>query len=302
MQKKTILALLAVLPLIFMLAAANEAEARRLGGGRSFGGSKAFSSPFSKPVAPSKQAAPGQINQSQTNQSQAKGVPGRTPSRFGGLGGMFGGLLMGGLLGSLFFGGGLAGPNFMDVLLIGGGLFLLFRFLRSRRPAGQTPGDQPLRLNREENGFGEGWSNISSQEPGAIEGIPATPAIPDGFDQDNFLEGAKVVYARLQGSWDKRDLEDIKSFTIQEVYEEIARQAAEDPTPGRTEIPLLHARLLEVKEVDGETMATVLYDALLREDAHAKMPEQTREVWHFTRPTDPTGSEWKLAGIQQLAE
>jgi predicted lipid-binding transport protein (Tim44 family) len=51
------------------------------------------------------------------------------------LGGLLGGMLMGGLIGSLLFGGGFHGPTLIDLLLIGGGLFLLFRFLRSLQPS-----------------------------------------------------------------------------------------------------------------------------------------------------------------------
>ena len=43
------------------------------------------------------------------------------------------------------------------------------------------------------------------------------------------MKGAKAVYTRLQNSWDKRDLEDIRHFTSKEVWEEINRQAQEDP-------------------------------------------------------------------------
>ena len=42
----------------------------------------------------------------------------------------------------MLFGGGHAwgGPSLIDLVLIGGGLFLLFRFLRSRREATQAAG------------------------------------------------------------------------------------------------------------------------------------------------------------------
>jgi len=45
--------------------------------------------------------------------------------------------------------------------------------------------------------------------------------------------------------WTRRDLEDIRRFASREVWEEIARQAQEDPRPGKSEILLVNARVLE---------------------------------------------------------
>jgi len=317
MRRRPIAALAAALTFLLslmtfaILSGADPAEARRLGGGRSFGGGKTFSTPYKAPSTPSGQNL---RNQGAPNQSAPGAAP--RPSRFGGLGGMFGGLLMGGLLGSLLFGGGFSGINFMDILLIGGGIFLLMKLLRGRRTAparepayagasyrdaagydqGATGYDQGAQ-NRPRN---DGWAGLSSSG-GAAQGTPGMDVpVPPGFDQEEFLDGAKAAYVRLQGSWDKRDLDDVKRFTEPDVYEEIARQAAEDPSPSRTEILLLEARLLEVKTEKGSTLATVFFDALLREDAASPSPEQTREVWRFTRREADPNPEWKLAGIQQL--
>ncbi len=306
MRRRPIAALAAALVLFLSLAAlafltgAQPAEAARLGGGRSFGGGKLFSTPYKAPSTPSGSG----MRQSAPSQSAPNAAP--RPSRFGGLGGMFGGLLMGGLLGSLLFGGGFSGINFMDILLIGGGIFLLMKLLRGRRPAtarepayaGASYRDAAAQYDA--GGRPDGWAGLSSGA-GAAQGTPAMDApVPPGFDQEEFLDGAKAAYVRLQGSWDRRDLDDVRRFTEPDVYEEIARQAEEDPNPGRTEILLLEARLLEVKTENGATLATVYFDALLREDAARETPEQTREVWRFTRRENEPNPEWKLAGIQQL--
>ena len=50
---------------------------------------------------------------------------------------MLGGLLAGSLLGSLLFGGGFNGGGFLDIILIGGLLFLAFKFFSRRRAATQ---------------------------------------------------------------------------------------------------------------------------------------------------------------------
>jgi predicted lipid-binding transport protein (Tim44 family) len=257
------------------------ADARRLGGGGSFGSRPSYSKSYQKPSAPAssptQQAAPG-----------ASPMGGR-----GMFGGMLGGMLMGGLLGSLFFGGGFSGISFIDILLIGGGLFLLMRFLRSRQPATQTAGgpSQAHDLNR------DAWSNLRAAQH---QTASVTPDYPAGFDAKDFLQGAKAAYTRLQAAWDARDLDDLKQFTSADVFAEIENQAASDPNPGRTEILLLEASLLEVKTLGNQTIATVLFDTMLREDSASAPAEQVREAWHFSRYETGGGSHWVVEGIQQL--
>ena len=257
------------------------ADARRLGGGGSFGSRPSYSKSYQKPSTPASspttQAAPG-----------ASPMGGR-----GMFGGMLGGMLMGGLLGSLFFGGGFSGISFIDILLIGGGLFLLMRFLRSRQPAAQTAGGpSPTRdLSR------DAWSNLRETQNRTSS---ATPDYPAGFDAKDFLEGAKAAYTRLQASWDARDLDDLRQFTSAEVFAEIKAQAASDPNPGKTEILLLEASLLEAKTLGNQTIATVLFDTMLREDSASAPAEQVREAWHFSRYETGGAKHWVVEGIQQL--
>ena len=135
-----------------------------------------------------------------------------------------------------------------------------------------------------------------------IEEAVAAPRIPPGFDQDEFMKGARAAYTRLQDSWNKRDMEDIRQFTSPEVFEEIRRQALEDPGPGKTEIVLVKAQLLEVDDVGPETVASVYFDVLMRERPEEERPKQVREVWHFSRKNNVAKSFWRLEGIQQLED
>ena len=114
------------------------------------------------------------------------------------------------------------------------------------------------------------------------------------------MKGAKAVYQRLQNSWDKRDLNDIRTFTSQEVYTFIEEQYKNDPTPGTTEILLINGELLEVKTTGNQTVATVYFDVLMRENPSSQDTEQVREVWHFSKYDNQSGDNWVLEGIQQL--
>lgn len=266
---------------LLLMTMTDQADAKRLGGGKSFGSKPSYSQNFQKP-APSPSAPAGQMN------------PGAGPLGGRGMfGGLLGGMLMGGLLGSLFFGGPFSGPGLMDILLIGGGLFLLFRFLRSRKPAMHAaPTAGPS-----QSAPAGAWENMRSTA-GQTSSTAAT--IPSGFDADEFLTGAKAAYTRLQGAWDRRDLADLRQFTSPEVFSELENQAAADPAPGKTEILLLEARLLEVKTIGNQTIATVLFDTMLREDSTSAPAEQIREAWHFSRYESGGNAHWVVEGIQQL--
>ena len=143
----------------------------------------------------------------------------------------------------------------------------------------------------------DAWSNLRTSQQHAASTAPGYPA---GFDADDFLQGAKPAYTRLQASWDARDLDDLRQFTSAEVFAEIKAQAASDPNPGKTEILLLEASLLEAKTLGNQTIATVLFDTMLREDSASAPAEQAREAWHFSRYETGGAKHWVVEGIQQL--
>ncbi|WP_165352131.1 Tim44 domain-containing protein [Solidesulfovibrio carbinolicus] len=303
---------LPLLALALILLSIDLAEAKRLGGNKSFGSKDSYSKSYDKPTPPNTSAS-----NMQSTPPQAK-APGGFLSKFGGMGGMVGGLLMGGLLGSLFFGGGFGGFGILEMLLLGVGGFLLFRFIRARRGAqagGTTRMEQPApgvhdRLAYAAGPAGDVAPNQESRSWGSLRTTAASSGgpndtiapvvMPAGLDEAEFLSGAKALYNRLQTSWDRRDLTDIRGFTSPEVYAEIAHQASEDPTPGKTDILMIEARVIEAGTEGTQTVISVLYDVLLRENQANDQPSQIREVWHISRDQSASKPEWILEGIQQL--
>lgn len=307
-----------------VMCCADYADARRMGGGRSFGSSSSMQRSYSAPKQNATTPSASQSTASQSSAAQKQGTNAATPQRtglFGGMGGMFGGLLAGGLIGSLLFGGGMGGfgSGFLDILLLGAVVYFGFRFLRSRRQGGseqatagayggQSGGytanpSQQSTQHSYDNASASGWDNLrSTPKAGPIE-EPHGPEVPAGFDSDDFLRGAKLVFTRLQQSWDRRDMDDISLFATPYVVDEIRNQAKEDPNPSTTEILLVNANILSVKEEEGQQRATVFFDVLMREDPKQEVPTSVREVWHFTRPADAHSSAmWLLDGIQQVEQ
>ena len=122
--------------------------------------------------------------------------------------------------------------------------------------------------------------------------------MPDGFDAEEFLRGAKMAYTRLQNAWDKRDMDDIAQFTSSAVQHAVREQMEADPKPSNTELLLVNAQLLGVENEGNEQYAQVFFDVLMRESPDQQAPSTVREVWHFMRPVQ--GGSWKLDGIQQV--
>jgi predicted lipid-binding transport protein (Tim44 family) len=289
-----------VLALGVLIAAQDCAQAARLGGGRSFGGKPYMSTPA--PRAPAMRQGPA----AQAQPSRDAGAVGR-PSQtqqgrgmFGGMGGLFGGLLAGTLIGSLLSGHGFSGGGFLDILLIGLLIYLALKFFAGRRrPAEAAAGRQNAAFtdNRDFPPEGDsGWDRLRS---GAYPAPPLLRSdIPADFDAEEFLRGAKMAYARLQASWDKRDLEDIAHFATSAVLERIREDMAAAPSPGATELLLVNARLLCVEKTNEEERAEVFFDVLMRESPDQLAPASVKEIWHFLR-SDADGN-WKLDGIQQV--
>lgn len=273
------------------------AEAARLGGGKSFGSRPSYQR--SAP-APSRSYSAPERDAGRTALGTTPSPSAFSPTRS--WGGMLGGLLLGGLIGSMLFGGGHAwgGPSLLDLVVIGGGLFLLFRFLKARRLATQSAsgyGASPFESSGG-NPFGAGQAERFGAGSGAASGGREESPWPEDFDPQTFLEKAKALYVQLQDAWDRRDLRAIEAAVSPEVYDEIRRQAEEDPGPSRTALLWINPELLEVRNLDGHTVASVLFDVMMRE-TEEETAKQVRELWHFRRQGD--GHGWIVEGIQQVA-
>lgn len=302
------------------------AEAKRFGGGASFGGKSSYSSPYKKSTAPNKSFS--QQKAAAANQQKKQQFAQR-----GGLMGILGGLALGGLLGALFFGGAFEGLNFFDFLMIGGIIFAIYWFMKrkqtsmSARPATagaaghyateakqnstqfDTSHADPLaanssqlkeQINRhyhnsDDADFSEDFNTDNSSEKQQM--------LPQWFNQEEFLNGARSAYMMLQEAWDSGNLEQIKQLTTPSVYTEIHNQLQDHIAGGATRILRLNAELIDFNELDEQTEAAVMFDNLIAEnDAQGNegRATQVRELWHFIRAKDSTAPTWYLDGIQQI--
>ncbi len=283
---------------------AQDVEAKRFGGGSSFGSRPSHSSAFSGSSATSAPARSASQQQATAqNQMSRQGF-----SQRGGLMGMLGGLAIGGLLGSLFFGGAFESFNFMDIVVLVMG-FLLLKTLFSRFRAAQ-PQPQTYQRNADYSNSPEMSSSsagfntdilFKKTAPTNIHHNIDPINLPAGFDSQHFLAGAKMAYTTLQTAWDAKDLYEIRGLTTDKVFAEIQTQLKATNISNHTEILAVDAQILEVRELGSELLVAVLFEAQMREEVNGPT-EQVKEVWHFVKPKSGVQTKWLLDGIQQWAE
>lgn len=277
----------------------SNAEAKRMGGGGSFGKSSPTFSRQATPQGPA-QAAPAQ------RQAQPTAPAAASPWK-GMLGGALLGLGLGALLSHLGLGGelaGMIGTLLMVLLIVGAGMFL-FRMLARRsgnaqpRPAYAGPMERSMTPDSgrtPEIGANLGGSSATAAQPSIWQ--PGMQAVPEGFDVNGFLRHAKSNFIRMQAAWDRADVNDIREFTTPEMFAELKMQLSErGASANHTDVVSIEADLLGVESNSVEHLASVRFHGMIRESENA-LAEAFNEIWVLTKPV--SGSQgWLLAGLQQ---
>jgi predicted lipid-binding transport protein (Tim44 family) len=275
---KLLLSLFVVI--ISMSLIVTDAEARRFGGGKSFGQSRSFSNN-------------GAYNASRMPPT-AKPASGASKWL-----GPLAGLAAGGLLASLFMGNGL-GSGILSWILIAAGLFigwrLLSRFLLSNRSANQN--NAAFQTDQGRVVSDVPWNNKSDNKSHLYD-TSTTQSAPSGFDEASFLRQAKTVFIRLQAAYDNKNLADIREFTAPQVFAEVQMQIQErGEQHNQTDVITIDAALVDLDLQSNHMTASVRFTGLIREEQD-KEPEKINEIWHFTK--DTYSQNWLVVGIQQDA-
>ena len=263
------------------------AEARRMGGGSSFGKQRAV------PTQP--QRAPDAAPRQGT-------APAQTPPQQGNRWlGPLAGLAIGAGLATMFSGffNGQGGSILLAILAAVLVLFLIRRFARPRQAQAQFRTAQgPTAFNDASTKrptfdiptIGSGTTTLN-------ENI-AAPTIPADFPVESFLRGAKATFIRLQAANDRKDLDDIREYTTPEVFAEISLQMQErNNAAQKTDVLNLNADLLEAVTEGDLTIAMVRFTGEIMENDGT--PERFDEIWNVQRDTRNAKAGWLLAGIQQ---
>lgn len=297
-----------------------DAFARPVGGGRSFGRQSQSVSRMRAPApapAPAPYQQPGYQRPAPAPMAPAP-MPAKRPSMWKGvLGGALLGLGLGALFSHFGIGGAMASALssiLMILLLVFAVMFIVRMFRRKDTPAnpqfsgfnqdplpatatpeigsGLNQGYQPSAYS---GGYNQPTSNVSLNKQSAHQqwGVPA------GFDTEAFLRHAKASFIRMQASWDRGDLADLREFTSPEVFAELQLQIQErGGNQDYTEVVSIDAQLLGIETTERDYLASVQFNGMIR-NAPGAQAEPYVEVWNLAKPLSGNGG-WVLAGIQQI--
>lgn len=308
----------------------------RAGAGRSFGsrGSRSFSTPRmpSNPSYNSPYGSKPGYNTPQSSTSPFSSGWSRSPFTQGLLGG-----LAGGFLGNMLFGGrsyatsggtGGGGIGLLDILLIGFLIYLLMKFLRSRRPrssatAGYYGGDGPY-LDRLEGRTSEAQQRIEPSyggmypsAPAGIGGLEAGLAqirqFDPSFNEQDFKELVQDMFFQIQAAWMNRNVSGIEQMIAAEMSEffrnEFSRMRQQGKINRLENIAVRKVELGEIWQETGKEYITILFTASLLDytvddktgqvvEGDRLNPVKFEEFWTFCREVG-SGSGWRLSAIQQ---
>ena len=303
------------------LSSLNAEAARRLGGGRSLGQqsnhvTQREAARPQAPVAPAQQAAPAA---SKPTQAPAAAAPKKPWGAM--LGGLAAGLGLAWLAHSLGFGE--AFGNVLMVMLLAMAAMAVIGMIMRRRAAAPrmayqgagASAEQPVsfkQYNPEKVGndaSARPWESqpaafdASGSMIGSALSGPQGWGIPADFDAAGFVSAAKRNFITLQDAWDRADISTLRSMMTDAMVNEIRSQLAERESHvsgqvNKTEVLTLDAQLLGIEELDGQYLASVEFNGVIREEPTAA-PTPFREVWNMSKPKQG-GSGWLVAGVQAL--
>ena len=314
-MRRSTLALAALTLAALLALQAGDALARAGGGGSR--GSRSSSAPARPaPMSPSNPSSPSRSLSSPTSPTSTP-----QPARGGWFGGMMGGLAgfaLGGLLGSMLFGGfghGFGGGiGLLEIILIGGGLFLLFRFMSARRDA--QPAYATAGAPYAGGGYaGGGVQDVTVPEPSAVasdldRGLAHIRSMDSTFDPGVVSDAARGLFGDVQRALTARDMSPVSARVTSRMYTELTSQCdrlrAARQTNRMEAINVRQSEVTEAWQESGQDFVTVylagsLVDYTVDDTTGAlvdgaKTPQEFEEFWTFSRPVGP--NSWRLSAIQ----
>jgi len=282
---------------------ADLAEARRMGGGKSFGAQRQMA----PQAAPGTPGAPSAAPAAPANPAMGAAAKGAAPAASGAsrwlgpIAGLAAGLGLAALMSHL----GLSeafGSFLLLALLVFAGIFIVRMLMRRNASpqgsplqyAGSAPGRVEPAIPRGDSRFEPVIGGASST--GSVTTIPAS-RFPPGFNPAPFIDNAKRQFRALQDAYDRGDASMLSEVMTPEMFAEVSRDMAGRGKHEATEVLRLDAEILEATTEGRQHWMSVRFTGLLREDGSV-LPKEFEEVWNLVKPVDDS-SGWLLAGIQQ---
>ena len=326
----------------------DEADAARVGGGSSVGsrGSRSFSTPRQSVPAPTgsspmRQSTPSPVPAAPSIPHTPPAMPAPSGMSSGLMSGI-GGFALGGLLGAALFGGhgggggeyamghaaggvGGSGIGLLEILLIGGLIWFALRWFRQQKEKELAPMGMYDNTPREampepvfgRTAFDTSPNTLSGMAADEIaQGLATIARMDPSFDENRFLEGAKLAFQHIQGAWSDWSVDRLRPLLTERMWTLIQAQALGRKAEGKRDIiEKIHFEQVDISEAWQETgddwitvhflvdmvdYTTDVQGNVLEGNPHVS--SRVEEYWTFTRPVGSREPAWFLSAIQQPGE
>ena len=277
-----------------MFAMVSEADDKRFGGG---GFGKSYkTSPFA-----SKKATPAKKDQQQAGQKKS-----------GMMGGLMGGLLAGGLFAALLGSGAFEDIQIMDMVIMAALAFLAFKLFKGFMSGGARSRQQPsvAGLGGNQTHQRQSFEMPRDADNETQSAQAATPSeteefnqddipfnLPEGFDQQGFIEGALSHYRTVQESWNKGELETIEEYVSPELYAALSQQRNKLMVPPQTEVIDLNAEIVRADQAGDSAEISILFRGVCKDELE-KSQDGIFDTWHLQRDLNTENADWVIVGIE----
>jgi predicted lipid-binding transport protein (Tim44 family) len=276
------------LALVIGLSMSLDAQAKRFGGGKSMGAAPTHQTRQVAPTSPT--AGPAAAG------AAAPAAAAGGASRWLG---PLAGIAAGGLLASMFMNGGFSGGGFLDILIMAGIAFMIFRFIAARRRKQPEMAGAGAPYQRENTAQPAQASIFGGASAAASTARPVINA-PAWFNEQSFLSAARSHFQSLQQHWDANEMDKISEFVTPQMLQFLKQERA-DLGEGfqSTYIDDLSVVLDGVDDRADKTIATLTFSGVSKTSRFDK-GEAFSESWNMERPQGEN-QPWLVAGIRQNA-
>lgn len=300
---------------VLLFAISQTAEAKRLGGGKSFG--------YSKQVAPKSYTQKSTDSKTSQTAGTTAGAAAGSAAKSGAAKwlGPLAGLAVGGLLAAMIFGDAFEGIQILDILLFALIAFILFKmfarkkqqaqyqpayesYQREQYPPQQPSQPEPMQTQKRDSHAAydpnAGGSIIGSGLSGEAPSDQAQPVteMPEWFNEQGFVEAAKDHFIALQKAWDEVDMAALESYCTPQLFKALSEELeGVQPGDNQTGVDSVYAEIADKVIEDNYFIVSVRYSGFIEESA-GEGAHAFSEVWHIRRLQEGEGN-WQVAGIQQ---
>ncbi|MCX5889012.1 MAG: Tim44 domain-containing protein [Deltaproteobacteria bacterium] len=248
--------------------------------------------------------------------------PGGFMRSFGGglLGGLAGGLLFSSLFGGHAYGGGGmggSGISLIDILLLAGIGYLIYRYIKKRREAAPAAAGY-YQSSAAGPAYQAQYPPVYDQPQGQLAGqnlelgLANIRQFDPAFDEAKFQDLGMDTFFKIQGAWANRDLAPVRALLTAEMYGILQGQVdqlkAEKKINRLENIAVRSVDVTEAWQESGTDYITVRMYANLLDynvdettgqvvEGSKTEPVKFEEYWTFTRPVG--NNPWQLSAIQQ---